>query len=174
MMSSLRIAFFGSSLVSTYWNGAATYYRGMIRALAARGHRITFYEPDALDRQSHRDMQDPEWAQVVIYPARQVSQVLHALDSARDADIIVKASGVGVHDGLLESAALGLRRPGNLVIFWDVDAPATLERVTRDASDVFGKLAREYDLILTYGGGTNELQRDLIAMFGLGFPRSPR
>ena len=29
-------------------------------------------------------------------------------------------------------------------------------------------------LILTFGGGTNELQRDLIAMFGLGFPRSAR
>jgi 3-oxocholest-4-en-26-oyl-CoA dehydrogenase alpha subunit len=27
-------------------------------------------------------------------------------------------------------------------------------------------------IILTFGGGTNELQRDLIAMFGLGFPRS--
>ena len=43
----LRIAFFGSSLVSSYWNGAATYYRGLLRALAARGHTITFYEPDA-------------------------------------------------------------------------------------------------------------------------------
>jgi alkylation response protein AidB-like acyl-CoA dehydrogenase len=29
-------------------------------------------------------------------------------------------------------------------------------------------------LILTFGGGTNELQRDLIAMFGLGMPRSDR
>ena len=46
-----RIAFFGSSLVSAYWNGAATYYRGMIRALAERGHRVTFYEPDAYERQ---------------------------------------------------------------------------------------------------------------------------
>ena len=27
------IAFFGSSLVSAYWNGAATYYRGIIHAL---------------------------------------------------------------------------------------------------------------------------------------------
>ncbi|HEY1281386.1 MAG TPA: acyl-CoA dehydrogenase family protein, partial [Acidimicrobiales bacterium] len=29
-------------------------------------------------------------------------------------------------------------------------------------------------LILTFGGGTNEVQRDLIAMFGLGFPRPGR
>ena len=43
----MRIAFWGSSLVSAYWNGAATYYRGILRALAHRGHEITFYEPDA-------------------------------------------------------------------------------------------------------------------------------
>jgi spore maturation protein CgeB len=43
----VRIAIFGSSLVSSYWNGAATYYRGIVRALAARGHDILFLEPDA-------------------------------------------------------------------------------------------------------------------------------
>lgn len=45
-----QVAFFGSSLVSTYWNGAATYYRGLIRALSVLGYRTTFYEPDARDR----------------------------------------------------------------------------------------------------------------------------
>src|SRR5205085_1141016 len=63
------IAFFGSSLVSAYWNGAATYYRGVIRALAERGFSVTFYEPDAYDRQQHRDIPDPHWATVVVYPA---------------------------------------------------------------------------------------------------------
>jgi spore maturation protein CgeB len=67
----LDIAFFGSSLVSAYWNGAATYYRGIVRALAERGHRVTFFEPDAYDRQQHRDMPDPPWATVVVYlPAK--------------------------------------------------------------------------------------------------------
>ncbi len=56
----LTIAFFGSSLVSSYWNGAATYYRGIIKALAERGHKVTFYEPDAFERQKHRDIDDPE------------------------------------------------------------------------------------------------------------------
>jgi spore maturation protein CgeB len=55
----VRIAFFGSSLVSCYWNGAATYYRGIVKALHARGHTITFYEPDAYERQAHRDIADP-------------------------------------------------------------------------------------------------------------------
>src|SRR5205085_381468 len=66
-MRPLSVAFFGSSLVSAYWNGAATYYRGVLYELAARGHRITFYEPDAFDRQAHRDIPDPSWGQVVAY-----------------------------------------------------------------------------------------------------------
>ena len=149
---SLRIAFFGSSLVSAYWNGAATYYRGIIRALHERGHRITFYEPDAFERQAHRDMEDPSWAQVVVYPAGEPA-VLAALESARMADVIVKASGVGVHDALLEREVLSLRRCGNLVVFWDVDAPATLERLMRQPEDPFRPLIARYDLVLTYGGG---------------------
>ena len=150
---SLRIAFFGSSLVSAYWNGAATYYRGIIRALHERGHRVTFYEPDAFDRQAHRDMEDPAWARVVVYPASAESAVFAALEAARAADVIVKASGVGVHDALLEREALSLRRPGNVIVFWDVDAPATLERVTREPQDAFRPLIPRYDLVLTYGGG---------------------
>ena len=55
---------------SAYWNGAATYYRGIIRALHERGHRVTFYEPDVFDRQAHRDMEDPPWAKVVVYQPR--------------------------------------------------------------------------------------------------------
>ena len=65
----MKIAFYGSSLLSSYWNGAATYYRGILRALAAHGHEITFYEPDAFDRQKHRDIEPPTWAHSVVYPA---------------------------------------------------------------------------------------------------------
>jgi spore maturation protein CgeB len=52
----MHLTFFGSSLVSSYWNGAATYYRGLLRALHERGHRITFCEPDAYGRQQKRDL----------------------------------------------------------------------------------------------------------------------
>ena len=45
MRRGMNIAFYGSSLVSAYWNGAATYYRGIIRALAERGHRVTVHVP---------------------------------------------------------------------------------------------------------------------------------
>jgi len=149
----MRVAFFGSSLVSAYWNGAATYYRGIVRALHERGHRVTFYEPDAYGRQQHRDMADPEWARVVVYAGEGEDGVRRALDGARGADLVVKASGVGVFDELLEAAVLDLQRPGTLVAFWDVDAPATLDRVQRDAGDPFRPLVPRYDLVLTYGGG---------------------
>jgi len=141
----MNIAFFGSSLVSAYWNGAATYYRGIIRALDQRGHKVTFYEPDAYERQRHRDIDDPEWATVVVYGDPE-----QALDAARGADLVVKASGVGVYDELLERAVPEL---GPLCAFWDVDAPATLDRVRGNAGDPFGTLIPRYDLVLTYGGG---------------------
>jgi len=153
MTAGLDVAFFGSSLVSAYWNGAATYYRGVIRALHERGHRVTFYEPDAYGRQQHRDMADPEWARVVVYPGEGESGVYEMLERARGADLVVKASGVGVFDELLERAVLDLQRPGTLVAFWDVDAPATLDRVQGDAADPFNALIPRYDLVLTYGGG---------------------
>lgn len=153
MAGELNIAFFGSSLVSAYWNGAATYYRGIIRALSRRGHRVTFYEPDAFERQQHRDLPDPDWAEVVVYSAEGTDDVLRCLEAAKDADVIVKASGVGVFDELLERAVLSLRRPENLVLFWDVDAPATLERVKFDPTDAFRECIPQYDCILTYGGG---------------------
>src|SRR2546430_16504247 len=98
MKAGLDIAFFASSLVSAYWNGAATYYRGIVRALHARGHHVTFYERDAFERQSHRDIEDPLWAKVVVYGKATESSVLAALVSARGAGVIVKPSVVGVAD----------------------------------------------------------------------------
>ena len=153
MKAGLDIAFFGSSLVSAYWNGAATYYRGIVRALHERGHRVTFYEPDAYGRQQHRDIPDPDWASVVVYPGEGDLHALRMVERARRADLVVKASGVGVFDALLESAVLDLQRPGTLVAFWDVDAPATLDRMRQDPSDPFRACVPRYDLVLTYGGG---------------------
>lgn len=148
----MNIGFFGSSIVSAYWNGAATYYRGIIRALHDLGHRTVFFEPDALERQRHRDIADPPWAEVVVYPAT-LAGMQGALARARHADVVVKASGVGVFDAELEAGVLGLKRAGSIIVFWDVDAPATLDRLVNNPSDPFQPLVPEYDLVLTYGGG---------------------
>jgi spore maturation protein CgeB len=149
----MKIAFFGSSLVSAYWNGAATYYRGLLRALDERGHEITFYEPDAYERQKHRDIDDPRYARVVVYSAQTEADALQALEHASGSDLLVKASGIGVFDSLLERAVLERRGAGTIVAYWDVDAAATLERMEQDREDSFRSLVPEYDVIFTYGGG---------------------
>ncbi|MBV9123975.1 MAG: glycosyltransferase, partial [Planctomycetes bacterium] len=136
-----------------YWNGAATYYRGLIRALHERGHRVTFFEPNAYSRQEHRDIPDPPWARVVVYPSQGEAGVDQVLREANGADVVVKASGVGVFDGLLEKAVLEMKGPGTAVVFWDVDAPATLDRVQGNPADPFRSLIPRYDFIFTYGGG---------------------
>ncbi|HSR10349.1 MAG TPA: glycosyltransferase, partial [Thermodesulfobacteriota bacterium] len=161
MSKGLKIAFFGSSLVSAFWNGAATYYRGIIRALGQRGHSITFYEPDAYRRQEHRDIPDPEWARVHVYSSRGEEAVSLAVEDARGADLVVKASGVGVFDDFLEKRVLDLKRPGSTVVFWDVDAPATLERIAANPDDPFRPLIPLYDHIFTYGGGEPVVQEYL-------------
>src|SRR4051794_28763694 len=153
----MKIAFFGSSLLSAYWNGAATYYRGLIRALHERGHEVTFYEPDAYERQQHRDLEPPSWARVVVYQNSEAAVRLH-VKAALHADLIVKASGVGVFDELLEAAVLELQDAGKLVAFWDVDAPATLDRVQTNRDDPFRPLIARYDFIFTYGGGPPVVQ----------------
>ena len=149
----MNIAFFASSLISAYWNGAATYYRGILRALAHRGHRITFYESDAFNRQQHRDIPDPPYARVIVYSANGTSAVERCLKEASRADLIVKASGNGIFDDLLEAAVIALKKPRNIVAFWDVDAPATLDRLHTSKTDPFRPLIPQYDVIFTYGGG---------------------
>ena len=148
----MHIAFYGSSLLSSYWNGAATYYRGLLGALAPHGHTITFYEPDAFDRQQHRDIDPPAWARSVVYPAT-AQGLASVLAEASQADVVIKASGVGVFDDELLRGTLAHARPGALKIFMDVDAAATLETVRATPDDPMHEALRHLDLVLTYGGG---------------------
>src|SRR5919198_2939463 len=124
----MKIAFYGSSILSSYWNGAATYYRGLIRALARLGYDITFYEPDVYDRQKNRDIEPPDWCKVVVYEPS-AHALLRVTRLASQADIVVKASGVGFEDETLLREVLANARPDALTIFWDVDAPATLAQL---------------------------------------------
>ena len=148
----MKIAFYGSSLVSSYWNGAATYYRGILSALATHGHDIVFYEPDAFDRQQHRDIDPPGYARSVVYPAT-AEGLRGVLAEAAAADIVVKASGVGVFDAELIEGITRHAAPHALKIFWDVDAAATLDEMRGDPSHPVLRALPHLDLVLTYGGG---------------------
>jgi spore maturation protein CgeB len=124
----------------------------VIKGLHARGHDVSFFEPDAYERQKHRDLDACAYARSVIYPPNE-SAAIEALESAAASDVIIKTSGVGVLDAMLEKAVLDLKRADNRILFWDVDAPATLEKVGADPGDPLRALIPRYDCILTYGGG---------------------
>jgi spore maturation protein CgeB len=153
----VKIAFYGSSLLSSWWNGAATYYRGLLRDLAGRGYDITFYEPDAYERQQHRDMDPPAWAKSVVYPAT-AEGLRSVLAEAAAADVVVKASGVGVFDDELIAGIIEHARAGALKIFWDVDAAATLEEMQRSQDHPVRRALPRLDMVLTYGGGPPVVQ----------------
>ncbi|HEX6908938.1 MAG TPA: hypothetical protein VF142_01005, partial [Longimicrobium sp.] len=149
----MHLTFFGSSLVSSYWNGAATYYRGLIRALHGLGHTATFCEPDAYDRQKNRDLaEDPHYARVIVYATEAERDAL--LEQAfAESDWVIKCSGVGIWDAELEAAVAGRAGGEAMTAFLDVDAPATLSRIAADPADPFRPLVPRYDQIFTYGGG---------------------
>ncbi len=149
----MKIAFYGSSLLSSYWNGAATYYRGLLSDLARRGYSVTFYEPDAFDRQKHRDIEPPEWAEVKVYPATEEAMRSVVAEAAK-ADVVVKASGVGVFDNELLEGVVAASRPEAIRIFWDVDAPATLAELRQNPDHPLHRTMPALDLVLTYGGGS--------------------
>jgi spore maturation protein CgeB len=143
----MKIVIFGSSLVSAYWNGAATYYRGICKALHARGHHIVFVEPDIYERQQHRDLlEDPPYAEVRV--CRGWADLAHELELARGADLVAKCSGVGGWDDELAQGVLELQGPETRVAFWDVDAPQTLAN-----PGSLRPLIPRFDMILLYGGG---------------------
>jgi spore maturation protein CgeB len=151
----MKLVLFGSSLVSAYWNGAATYYRGICKAMHARGHQVVFVEPDLYERQRHRDLvEDPPYAEVRV--CRDWSDLECELEHARDADLVAKCSGVGGWEMELAEAVLALQSRNTRVAFWDVDAPQTLACAFGEPVDTpgtFRALIPRYDLIVLYGGG---------------------
>jgi spore maturation protein CgeB len=104
--------------------------------LHACGHRVTFFEPDAYGRQQHRDIDDPPWADVVVYPGEGEAGVAGARAGARG-----RRDREGERGGRVRRAARGRgarrERVPARAIFWDVDAPATLDRVQQRPGDPF-------------------------------------
>jgi spore maturation protein CgeB len=147
----VKIFAFGSSIVSSYWNGAATYYRGCYKYLARLGYEITFAEPDAYGRQQHCDDDDFSYVRSLVYqPGSGLDEMLKL---ACDADLVVKHSGIGVDDAELEARVPAECNPHAMTFIWDVDAPATIQRMRADEQDALRHSTHAYDAILTYGGG---------------------
>jgi spore maturation protein CgeB len=147
----MKLVIFGLSVSSSWGNGHATLWRGLIRALTAAGHRVTFLERDVPYYASHRDMHELPGGRLVLYPTwdEVVSTAMAELSQA-DAAIVTSycPDAVAATDAVLDSAV-------SLSVFYDLDTPVTLERLRSGEPVPYigpGGLVG-FDLVLSYTGG---------------------
>lgn len=146
----MKLVFFGLTISSSWGNGHATPYRGIIRALHKLGHEVHFFEKDAPYYSSRRDFESCDYCRLTIYPEWNAIRA-QAMAVAGDSDAIITASflpeGQRINDELFE-----LAQP--LHVFYDLDTPVTLRRMEQEGVDY---LRRDqiplFDLVLSFTGG---------------------
>jgi spore maturation protein CgeB len=143
----MRIVVFGLSITSSWGNGHATLWRALVRALADRGHEVTFFERDVPWYAAHRDLRSPPGVSVVLYDDWAEAKPQQAVDRA-DAIIVTSYCPDA-------RAAAALPRSGARRVFYDLDTPVTLALL--DAGDDVPYVPTEglsdFDLVLSFTGG---------------------
>jgi spore maturation protein CgeB len=148
----MKLVIFGLSVSSSWGNGHATLWRGLIRALARLGHRVVFYERDVPYYAEHRDLPYLPQGELKLYQ-RWENTVAAASADLADADVGIVTSYCP--DGVA-AAELVLSAPSAVSVFYDLDTPVTLERLRNGEAVTYiapGGLAG-FDLVLSYTGGT--------------------
>jgi spore maturation protein CgeB len=156
----MNIVFLGLSITSSWGNGHAVTYRGLVRELTRRGHRVLFLERDLPWYADNRDLPKPPWGQTEIY--RGLPELEDRFASAvANADLAVLGSyvpeGIAVGEWLV-STARGHKA------FYDIDTPVTLARLARgDCDYLSAPLIPRFDLYLSFTGGPTlrRLEREL-------------
>jgi spore maturation protein CgeB len=150
MSERLHLVVLGLSITSSWGNGHATTYRGLLREFAARGHRVTFLERDVPWYASHRDLPQPGFCETILY--RELDDLRdRGTEVLRDADVVVVGSYVpeGVEVGRWAIATA--RGP---VAFYDIDTPVTLAKLgSGDYEYLEPALIPQYDAYLSFSGG---------------------
>ncbi|AIE86685.1 CgeB family protein [Fimbriimonas ginsengisoli] len=155
MSDRLDIVILGLSITSSWGNGHATTYRGLLRELAARGHRILFLERDVPWYAPHRDLPNPVYCETELYQSLEELRDCFA-DRVRRADAVIVGSYVpaGVEVGKWVT-----RNAGGVTAFYDIDTPVTLAKLSRgDYEYLSPDLIPAYNLYLSFTGGPT-LQR---------------
>lgn len=165
MSRTLDLVVLGLSLSSSWGNGHATTYRALLRAFAARGHRVTFLERDVPWYAAHRDLAKPDYCDLVLY--RDLGELCDLRPRIEAADAVVVGSYVP--DGVAAGTwAIGAARAaGGVAAFYDIDTPVTLAKLARGEHEYLTPdLIRAYDLYLSFTGGPvlERLEREHGAM----------
>ena len=147
----MKLVVFGLSVTSSWGNGHATLWRGLIKALGLRGHKVLFFERDLPYYAEHRDLNEAPGGEVVLY--RDWARVARrAQRELSDADVGMVTSYCP--DGR-EACSMVLESRATVKCFYDLDAPVTLRRVRNGESVAY--LPHDglggFDVVLSYTGG---------------------
>jgi spore maturation protein CgeB len=148
----MKFVIFGLTISSSWGNGHATLWRGLMKALTSLGHSVTFFEKDVPWYASNRDLWEMwEGAELVLYPEWD-EVAATALREVQSADVAIVTSYCP--DGR-EAAALVLDHAPGEKLFYDLDTPVTLARLEQGerVSYLPEQGLRDFDLVLSYTGG---------------------
>jgi spore maturation protein CgeB len=147
---SLDIVILGLSITSSWGNGHATTFRGLVRELTRRGHRTLFLERDMPWYAENRDLPNPPFGRTEIYHSFEELKRRFAAE-IRKADVVIVGSyvpeGIAVGEWVCGTA-------GGLTAFYDIDTPVTLAKLAAgNAEYLTPDLVRRYGLYLSFTGG---------------------
>ncbi len=147
--SRLKIVIFGLSITSAWGNGHATTYRSLVKALAGRGHQVTFFEKDVPWYATNRDLPEPPFCRTVLYRGLNDLDPYEAIIA--DADLVIIGSYVS--DARLLTPRIRALRP-SCFAFYDIDTPVTLAKLDKgDFEYLHPSMIPEFDIYWSFTGG---------------------
>ena len=148
--TSVKMVILGLSITSSWGNGHATTYRGLVREFVARGHDVLFLERDVPWYASNRDMPVPPFGRTELYSSLEELRSRFTQE-VRDADFVMVGSyvpdGVTVGEWVVRTAK-------GVTAFYDIDTPVTLAHIELGDSQYLSRtLIPRYHLYLSFTGG---------------------
>jgi spore maturation protein CgeB len=146
----LKIVILGLSITSSWGNGHATTYRGLMRELCARGHDVLFLERDTEWYSSNRDLPNPPYGRTELYDSVKELKTRFSTE-IEEADFVIVGSYV--QDGI----ALGewvTKIAQGVTAFYDIDTPVTMSNLIKGRADYISPaLIQHYRIYLSFTGG---------------------
>jgi spore maturation protein CgeB len=168
-VSNLRLHFviLGLSITSSWGNGHATNYRGLVKALSEDNHEVIFLERDVPWYADNRDLPHPPYGCTVLYQSLEELKGQFSSE-VRNADLVLVGSyvpqGIEVGQWVTETAQ-------GVTAFYDIDTPATLLKLELGNCDYLSpELVSRYDLNLSFAGGP--MLEKLAQNYGAPMPRA--
>jgi spore maturation protein CgeB len=144
----MRLVIFGLAITSSWGNGHATLWRALVRALAERGHDVTFFERETPWYSAHRDLHAMPECKIVVYDEWPTQKAVREVERA---DAVIVTSYCPDARGATDL----LRTSPGVRVFYDLDSPVTLARLDRgeDVEYLPDGGLQAFDLVLSFTGG---------------------